>query len=190
MVTNVVKDWEQHEIPRQLSGKLLVVYYSLTGNAQRIASPDPRPPRASTVPPACVTMCLTIASPSPVPREARARSARKNRSNSRGSSVLGRRRRRRRRRAGRPGRPMRSTDEREVTPRARHSGSRSRRDSGRSPAACVGGSRARSPGRRRADSWTPGTGRPLAQTFDDCLELRQDGNRAERDDPARPTRAR
>ena len=43
-------------------------------------APRPRPPSASTVPPAWVTMCLTIASPSPVPREARARSARKNRS--------------------------------------------------------------------------------------------------------------
>ena len=57
------------------------------GNTQRISSPAPSPPRASTVPPACVTMCFTIASPSPVPREARARSARKKRSKSRVSSA-------------------------------------------------------------------------------------------------------
>ena len=36
----------------------------------------PRAPCASTVPPACVTTCLTIARPSPVPRDARAWSER------------------------------------------------------------------------------------------------------------------
>ena len=39
------------------------------GNEQRISSPRPRPPRASTVPPAEATTCFTIASPRPVPRE-------------------------------------------------------------------------------------------------------------------------
>ena len=45
---------------------------------RRSGSRSPRPGAlvASTSPPAAVTMCFTIASPSPVPREARARSAR------------------------------------------------------------------------------------------------------------------
>ena len=46
------------------------------GNTQRTSSPRPRPPCASTVPPAEATMCFTIARPSPVPREPRERSAR------------------------------------------------------------------------------------------------------------------
>ena len=43
--------------------------------------------RASTVPPAAATTCLTIASPRPVPREARAASARQKRSKRRGRSA-------------------------------------------------------------------------------------------------------
>ena len=42
---------------------------------------------ASTVPPAAVTTCFTIARPRPVPREARAASARQKRSNRRGRSA-------------------------------------------------------------------------------------------------------
>ena len=46
------------------------------GNVQRIRSPRPVPPSASMSPPAATTTCLTIASPSPVPRVVRAASAR------------------------------------------------------------------------------------------------------------------
>ena len=46
------------------------------GKTQRISRPRPRWPRASTVPPAEATTCFTIASPSPVPRVCRERSAR------------------------------------------------------------------------------------------------------------------
>src|SRR5712691_1189917 len=56
------------------------------GKTQRIVSPPPGVPTASTRPPAETTTCLTIASPRPVPRVARARSERKKRSNSRGRS--------------------------------------------------------------------------------------------------------
>ncbi len=48
----------------------------LVGKTQRISRPRPRWPRASTVPPAEATTCFTIASPSPVPRVCRERSAR------------------------------------------------------------------------------------------------------------------
>ena len=53
-----------------------LVYQSCAGNAQVIVSPPPGVVVASTVPSAATTMCLTIASPSPVPRVERARSAR------------------------------------------------------------------------------------------------------------------
>src|SRR5262249_36092072 len=46
------------------------------GKAQVMVSPPPGVWPAETVPPAALTMCLTIASPSPVPREDRARSVR------------------------------------------------------------------------------------------------------------------
>ena len=46
------------------------------GKLHEMCSPRPGPPDASTFPPAEMTTCLTIASPSPVPREARARSLR------------------------------------------------------------------------------------------------------------------
>jgi len=47
-----------------------------SGKTIRISSPPPRRLAASTRPPALVTMCFTIARPSPVPRDALARSAR------------------------------------------------------------------------------------------------------------------
>ena len=58
------------------SGRTAATQAAARGNTQRISRPAPLPPRASTSPPAWPTMCFTIASPSPVPREARARSAR------------------------------------------------------------------------------------------------------------------
>ena len=46
------------------------------GNVQRMRRPRPRAPSACTSPPAAATMCLTIARPSPVPRDVRAASPR------------------------------------------------------------------------------------------------------------------
>ena len=46
------------------------------GNVQRMRRPWPRAPSACTSPPAAATMCLTIASPRPVPRDVRAASPR------------------------------------------------------------------------------------------------------------------